>query len=172
MVLGDIKIKAVSGAHEAGLRVWINDQEMHHSPRQIIFALLNSSTQTGTVIHPEHGRFSLDLPLFHIEVINSDYFFNLEIAFKDNAILKSGRKEVVLNDKVLCAKPTISSDRLEIIEKIMSKHYPRVLIHGLIGQTWRNAITCNHAWVGEPSDYVTSGLFAADSVFNYYGKDQ
>jgi len=65
-----------------------------------------------------------------------------------------------------------SSERLAIVEDEMSKHYPRVPIHGLIGQTWRNAVICNHDWVGDASDYVTTSLFAHDSAFNYYGTQQ
>jgi len=62
-----------------------------------------------------------------------------------------------------------SSDRLARVEERMLIHYPSVPMHGLIGQTWRNVEICNHAWVGDASDYVTSGLFATDSAFNFYG---
>lgn len=175
--IGDIKIKAVAGSHEKGLRTWMNDIEVHRSHagnnHKIIFAINNSTTETGSFQYTQSGRLALDLPQFHVEVINSDYFFNMEVSLKDTSILRAGMKQVKLREKVLCASEGMkSSDRMEHVESRMAKHYPRVPIHGLIGQTWRNALVCDHPWVGDASDYVTSGLFATDSAFNYYGTQQ
>lgn len=175
--IGDIKIKAVAGSHEKGLRAWMNDIEIHRAHagnnHKIIFAINNSTTETGSFQYTQTGRLSLDLPQFHVEVINSDYFFNMEVSLKDTSILRAGMKQVKLREKVLCASEGMkSSDRMEHVESRMAQHYPRVPIHGLIGQTWRNALVCDHPWVGDASDYVTSSLFATDSAFNYYGTSQ
>jgi hypothetical protein len=175
--VGDIKIKAVAGSHEAGLRTWMNDIEIHRAHagnnHKIIFAINNSTTETGSFQYTQSGRLSLDLPQFHVEVINSDYFFNMEVSLKDTSILRAGMKQVKLRQKFLCASEGMkTSERMERVESRMAQFYPRVPIHGLIGQTWRNALICDHSWVGDASDYVTSGLFATDSAFNYYGTSQ
>jgi len=176
-VIGDVQVKAISGAHESGLRLWMNDVEVKHAQtaiqNKVIFSYWNSSEFTGSVQFTQKGKFTIDLPQFTVEVTNSDYFFNLEVSLKDSGILRSGAKSTKLHKKFLCSSTGMkSSERLAIVEDEMSKHYPRVPIHGLIGQTWRNAVICDHAWVGDASDYVTSSLFAYDSAFNYYGTAQ
>lgn len=176
-MIGDIKIKAVSGSHDKGLRAWMNDIEIHRAHagnnNKIIFAINNSTTETGSFQYTQTGRLALDLPQFHVEIINSDYFFNMEVSLKDTQVLRAGAKQVKLREKVLCAADGMKSeDRMSHVESRMAKHYPRVPIHGLIGQTWRNALICDHPWVGDASDYVTSSLLASDSAFNYYGTQQ
>jgi len=172
-VIGDVEVKAVAGAHELGLRLWMNDVEIKHAQtaiqNKIIFSYWNSSEQIGSVQFNQKTKFTIDVPQFTIEVTNSDYFFNLEVSLKDASVLRSGSKKSKINKTFLCSSSGMkSSERLAIVEDEMSKHYPRVPIHGLIGQTWRNAVICDHAWVGDASDYVTSSLFAYDSAFNYY----
>jgi len=172
-VIGDISVKAVAGPHDLGLRLWMNDVEITQAStvqNKIIFSYWNSSEETGSVKFSQKSKFTVDVPQFRIEVTNSDYFFNLEVSLKDAAILRAGSKRTSSHTKFLCSATGMkSSDRLVAVEDEMSKHYPRVPIHGLIGQTWRNAMICDHAWVGDASDYVTSSLYAYDSAFNYYG---
>jgi len=173
--IGDVRVKAVAGSHPNGLRLWMNDVEVFQTSVQnkIIFAYWNSSEQSGSVQFSEQSKFTIDVPQFAIEVTNSDYFFNLEVALKDASILRSGSKKTNSHKPFLCSSSGMkSSERLAIVEDEMAKHYPRVPIHGLIGQTWRNAVICNHAWVGDASDYVTSSLFSHDSAFNYYETQQ
>jgi hypothetical protein len=169
--MGDIRVKAIAGSHANGLRVWMNDVEVVQASthNKIIFAYWNSS-QSGSLEFSQQSKFTIDVPQFSVEVTNSDYFFNFEVAFKDVSILRSGSKKTNLHKSFLCSSSGMeSSERLALVEDEMAKHYPRVPIHGLIGQTWRNAVICDHAWVGDASDYVTSSLFAHNSAFNYYG---
>jgi len=172
-VIGDISVKAVAGPHDLGLRLWMNDVEITQAStiqNKIIFSYWNSSEETGSVKFSQKSKFTIDVPQFTIEVTNSDYFFNLEVSLKDASILRSGSKRTNLHTKFLCSASGMkSSDRLVAVEDEMAKHYPRVPIHGLIGQTWRNAVICDHAWVGDASDYVTSSIYSYDSAFNYYG---
>jgi len=172
-VIGDITVKAIAGPHDLGLRLWMNDVEITQAStiqNKIIFSYWNSSEETGSVKFSQKSKFTVEVPQFTVEVTNSDYFFNLEVSLKDVSILRSGSKRTSLHTKLLCSASGMrSSDRLVAVENEMAKHYPRVPIHGLIGQTWRNAMICDHAWVGDASDYVTSSLYAYDSAFNYYG---
>jgi len=172
-VIGDITVKAIAGPHDLGLRLWMNDVEITQAStiqNKIIFSYWNSSEETGSVKFSQKSKFTVEVPQFTVEVTNSDYFFNLEVSLKDVSTLRSGSKRTSLHSKLLCSASGMrSSDRLVAVENEMAKHYPRVPIHGLIGQTWRNAMICDHAWVGDASDYVTSSLYAYDSAFNYYG---
>lgn len=130
----------------------------------------NSTTETGSIEYIHHGRVVVDTPMFNIAVNNADYFFNLEVMYKDHDVLRAGKKSVKLRELYLCSNDGLKSeDRMKRVESRMNQFYPHVPLHGLIGQTWRNAQICDHAWVGDASDYVTSDLFAADSAFNYYG---
>jgi len=170
--IGDVNVQAVAGPHESGLRLWMNGVEVHHAQTainsKIIFSIFNTS-ESGVLTYTTVGRFSIDVPQFTIEVTNSDYFFNLEVSLKDSTVLRSGAKKTNLHKKFLCSSSGVKSDdRLRMVEDEMAQHYPRIPMHGLIGQTWRNSVICDHAWVGDASDYVTSGIFAHDSAFNYY----
>lgn len=174
-LMGDIRLKLAAGAHGAGLQAYMNDIEIryhHHTVNQkIVFALSNTTIETGSIVFAEKGKIVVDTPLFNIAIQNADYFFNLEVVYKDHEVLRAGRKQVKLREVNLCLTNGMTSDeRLRLVEERMAHFYPRVALHGLIGQTWRNVLICNRAWVGDASDYVTSNLFAADSAFNYYAK--
>jgi hypothetical protein len=177
-LLGDIRIKAIAGPHDLGLQLYMNDIQIHlqhhqRSHNKIIFAIGNSSRETGSIEYVHRGRVVVDTPMFNIAIHNADYFFNMEVIYKDHEVLRAGKKSVKLRELYLCSNDGMKSeDRMKRVEQRMNQFYPHVPLHGLIGQTWRNAQICDHAWVGDASDYVTSDLFATDSAFNYYGTPQ
>jgi hypothetical protein len=110
--------------------------------------------------------------LFNIDVVNSDYFFNLGMSLKNRETLRIGSKRHTITDHSICEQDRVgysgAAGNHGAIESSLAKKYHNapIAIHGLIGQTWRNVRVCDKDWMGAVQDYVTSNLFSSDSFFN------
>jgi len=135
-----------------------------------------------TVDVQHHDRVLITSDEFAITVINSDMFFNIETALLDRQLLRLGAPRHTITDHKLCGQEnevdvtklhrsnTTSEHSHGQVEAALQRKYGgvQVPLHGLIGQTWRNAIVCGKNWIGAVTDYVASDLFASDYFFNFY----
>jgi len=119
-----LSIKAIAGSHAKGMTVYVNDKPLtpsktannvHHT-----VAKANNNTQVITVTYTHSDSLVINSPLFTITVTNSDMFFNFGVSFHSPSLLSAG------------------STLHHVTDKDQSS-YPSYAMHGLIGQTWRNA---------------------------------
>jgi hypothetical protein len=150
------QIKVFAGSHSEGLKVWVNQIKLE--PNQIGGSIsFNNNTDTDSIYLPRHDKLFVQTPLFHIEVTNSDYFFNIRFTLLDQNLLRLGAQELILDDDS-------SLDKLSLL-------YPNVAIDGLLGQTWRNVRYASGApFRGEIEDYMilSHGLLDPNFLFSVY----
>jgi hypothetical protein len=178
---GDVHISMVAGSHAAGLRLWIGTsahelKEVRVGER-LRWSLSNDTTEMVTVTHNHHGEVVVDTPLFTIEVVNSDYFFNLGMSLKNHQMLRIGATRHTITDGTTCEQDRLgyaghAAGNLGAAESQLLKKYHNapVAIHGLIGQTWRNVKVCGKEWMGAVGDYVVSDIFSSDYHFNVFSQ--
>ena len=108
------------------------------------------------VVNAEVVRLHLD-DLFDIEIVNSDYFFNMAIVCNRGDWLRAGRLQFHMpNDRMKQHSP-----------------YPNIPLHGLLGQTWRNVKYANgHVYEGDIMDYAAEekDIYFVDFMYNQYKK--
>jgi len=176
----DRQVEMISGSHTAGMTLKINGQIMHRGTYKF-------ATKSGDVVvtYRSHQQAQISSPQFSFLIYNSDMFFNIETGLNDRRLLRLGSSRHAITDSHLCAKEDHvdeskvqhqqhSDDVVEhnhgAVEAALQKKYggAQVPLHGLIGQTWRNAVVCGKNWVGSVPDYVASDLFASDYFFNFF----
>jgi len=147
LIVGKNKIRATAGTYSDGLRLWLNDVAIESKSAPI-------SKESLFLTHQSHDNFYIRTPLFHIEVTNSDHFFNLRVLLLNDYLLNAGQTLLELDHA------TPEPDELAI--------YPSAPIHGLIGQTWRNIrYPENGAYEGTVDDYLILSNNIFDPVFPY-----
>jgi len=110
-----------------------------------------TSVKAGSVEIVNHRRAVVNTKTFKITVTNSDKFMNQEMEMIEPELVVLGSKRVVLKD----------NQRL----------HPEVPVHGLQGQTWRNAeYPSGLEYEGSIMDYhvVSGNIYGTDFVFNQY----
>jgi hypothetical protein len=145
------QIKLVSGSHNAGLRLWLDDQEQDLTQAITWRSLANDNTTYFSA--RANDQFAFRTSNFLIEVTNSDLFFNLQVSLLDTQLL-------LLGAPVVHAEKHVTDD---------STNLPA--LHGLIGQTWRNVVyTDGILYEGEILDYLVSSgnLFDPHFTFSKY----
>jgi hypothetical protein len=167
-----INIKTVAGPHHKGLRVWINDEEMHKSHKAVV---MTTTTTTGanttdasasevSISHPHHDVLVVSFPLYTIEVTNSDWFFNFNLVFHAPEVLEAGRDMHYLHD----SRPHAATKPAYLNDVTVYPSYP---MHGLVGQTWKNArYAAKRMYQGDIDDYMLLDhqLFSTQFLFNLY----
>jgi hypothetical protein len=162
--VADAHVKLVAGTHESGLRVWVNDVELHRGTH--IKHLSNNVTSSLRYHH--NGRVEIHTNMLSLEIVNSDMFMNLQAALNDHQLLKVGSIKHTVTDKSIC-RTNSETHNHQLIESTVAKKYPVTSqLHGLIGQTWRNVKVCNRDYMGTVQDYLVSDLFATDYHYSYY----
>jgi len=169
-----IRIKVVAGPHHKGLRAWVNDEEFN-SHRRVHLPIVTGNTSISdasskiTIGHPHHDVIIVSSPLFTIEVTNSDWFFNFNIIFHDQEILAAGRMLHYITDSRPGKGTTLFTEQQ--IARNPRYGYPKYPMHGLVGQTWKNArYPAKRFYEGEVDDYMMLDhtLFGNQFLFNLY----
>jgi hypothetical protein len=159
----DSHVKLVAGTHEAGLRIWLNDQEIRRGTH--IKAFTNTSAY---IKYRQNGRVEIHTEIMNFDIANSDMFMNLRVALNNHQLLRVGGIHHTVTDHAICKANTETSN-YQLIEQTVAAKYPVTTpLHGLIGQTWRNVKVCSKDWMGTVQDYITSDLFASDYHYNYF----
>jgi hypothetical protein len=162
--VGESHVKMVAGTHEAGMRVWVNDMEIKRG------AHINrlASNVTGSLRYHHNGKVDINTDVMGLQIVNSDMFFNIRAALKDEQLLRVGSTKHTVTDKAVC-KTNSETHNHQLVESTVAKKYPVTTpLHGLIGQTWRNVLVCGRNWMGTVQDYLVSDLFASDNHYNYF----
>jgi len=186
---GEVYVRAVAGSHEAGLRVWMGpsvsdmtEVHMHAHAHGIRWSMSNDTADVAILRYTTFGEFTVETPLFTVNVVNSDYFFNMGMSLKSNELLKVGSIKHTVTDHKLCDVNSVGKHSGEghshsydrAVETAVAAKYPAAKglpqVHGLIGQTWRNVKVCSKEWMGNVQDYVVADLFSEDYVFNFYAQ--
>jgi hypothetical protein len=165
---GSNKILLQPSSHSAGMKVFLNDHELHTS---LNTRRLSGSNTSALLQFENKDTFGLYTDLFVIRIVNSDYFFNLDFALKDQTILNAGSKPLQITGEICELESNmnkLATDHKSVIAKKLKDQYPAYPLHGLIGQTWRNAIYCGRYYEGSVDDYVVDSLFGNEHTFNYY----
>jgi hypothetical protein len=138
-LIGNNKIRAVSGSHSEGLRLFINGVLM---PISQIHHPLSNTSSSNFVFYPQSDKLVVHTDLFDIELINSNYFFNLRVSLLSSQLLHLG--------------------------SLVSGEHPNVPIHGLIGQTWKDVkYVEGRPYEGEIEDYMITSKNIFDPVFPF-----
>jgi len=131
----------------------------------------DESAGSYVTLHTDH---------FNIRIVNSDYFLNMQIAIIDKNILELGSKLVSLSENSAKCKLdaqlyTNHNDNVNVhthddspVHELLAQQYPAIPLHGLVGQTWRNAQVCGHFYEGHVDDYMVSSLFGQQYTFNFF----
>jgi hypothetical protein len=114
----------------------------------------------------------LESESFYLNIANSDYFFNFGFGVKDEKVLAKGAKVLDIKGEICERESSQHSTTLSNthIRKQLADTYPAYPLHGLLGQTWRNAVYCGRYYEGTVDDYVTGDLFGNSHTFNYFNQ--
>jgi hypothetical protein len=156
------KVRIVSRSHQQGLQLFSiengQEKEIHMKKRLIL------TTPDGyhvSLLQTSPNTIVINSLFFKMTVSNSDYFFNIGIAMHDDNLMKHGAKK-----NTICGGDGTGMDGVAMIGGVL---YPAVPIHGVIGQTWKNAVYCaGRLYEGEWDDYQVQGLFDNDFRFNQF----
>jgi hypothetical protein len=181
---GTRHVTLVAGTHTRGMFVSIHGEAVEPKGR---YSFTAKDGQVVIVHIQHHDRVVIRSDEFIITVTNSDMFFNLETTLLDRQLLRLGAPRHTITDHVLCQQEQDASTIILTpthgrphnstmehnhgrVEAILQQKYggAQVPLHGLIGQTWRNALVCGKNWIGSVADYVASDLYASDYFFNFY----
>jgi hypothetical protein len=167
---GSDKVLLQSGAHSEGMKVYINEKEIVASKHIHQFSARDNVTAIAQ--YRSSNKFSFNSDRFFINVVNSDYFFNLEFGLKDSQALLSGAKQMRVTGEICeresrMHKTLLTETKAQITAKLANT-YPAYPLHGLVGQTWRNAEYCGRYYEGTVDDYVTGSLFGGEHTFNNF----
>jgi hypothetical protein len=163
---GATQISFQSGAHSVGQTVVVNGKVIESSTHAHIY---HNGNLTLTMVY-NNGEVTLSTSTLYFQIVNSDYFFNMDFGVRDEAIIRAGAKSLVIKGEIceLEARKVVSVTGTGKIQAQLAAAYPAVPMHGLLGQTWRNAMFCGRYFEGTVDDYVTGGLFSNQHTFNYY----
>jgi hypothetical protein len=156
------QLRLISGSHEQGITLMIVENGIQRPltlKRRLILT-------TNDQYHPSILRVGVNVIVintlfFKMTVSNSDGFFNLAIAMHDDNLMRHGAVKMTI-----CAGDMTGNDGVGMVG---GPAYPTVPIHGVIGQTWKNAVYCaNRLYEGEWEDYQINNLFDNDFRYNQY----
>jgi hypothetical protein len=170
----DTKISFQSGAHADGMRVFVNEKEI--TPGKHIHRFTARNSSQAIMQYRSKTAVEIDTDSMFIRVVNSDYFFNIDFGMKNSQILTAGNRPLHITGEVCEIESRTPRAQLQgadtkaIITKKLKETYPAYPLHGLIGQTWRNAVYCGRYYEGTVDDYVTGGLFSNEHTFNYFNQ--
>jgi len=157
-----VEIRVASGSVYKGLTLHINakkvemgKQARHH---KIHLNTFDDELSNEYVEVVSNRHIIISTPLLKLNLKNSDYFLNQEIELVDDSMKKMGEERYFLKDGQ--SYPTDSNSTI-------------VQLHGLQGQTWRNAeYPSGLEYQGSIMDYAVAdnNLFGTDFVFNLFKK--
>jgi len=151
------KIKLVSGSQSSGMTVFVNGVQQFFNASSNGIALASGAK----LILMKDGSVQLKTDDFKFVIVNSDYFFNLQVQLLRGDVLRAGATRV---------KSTGSK-----MTPAMRGSYPNYPMHGLLGQTWRNTLFHGaKPFEGDVMDYAieqegsNETVFGTEFVFNQY----
>jgi len=164
---GTQQITFQSGAHSTGLIVLVNGKPIVASDHVHNYQSVNN--QTMNMVFKQNDEVVISTNGLYFKIVNSDYFFNMDFGVRDASIIQKGAPHLVIRGEVCETESrSVQKTRTGTIQAKIKATYPDVPLHGLLGQTWRNAVFCGRYFEGNVDDYVTGSLFSNEHTFNYF----
>jgi hypothetical protein len=155
-------LKLVADSHHNGFHLSSFDGKQEtpmHLKKRLI--LTTPDEYHVSVLRTSKNQIVINSLFFKMTISNSDHFFNVAIAMHDDNLMKHGATKLVL-----CGGDGTGLDGVGMIG---GPSYPHVPVHGIIGQTWRNAVYCGGLlYEGQWDDYELKSLFDNDFRFNEF----
>jgi len=159
------QLRLVSGSHTSGVGINIIENGVErplHLKRRLI--LTTNDQYHASILRVNVNTIVINTLFFKMTVTNSEGFLNLAISMHDDNLMRHGAAKMII-----CAGDLSGKDGAAMIG---GPAYPTVPIHGVIGQTWKNAVYCGaHLYEGEWEDYQVDSLFNNDFRYNEYVVD-
>jgi hypothetical protein len=156
------QLRLISGSHEQGITLSIVENGVERPlnlKRRLI--LTTHDQYHASILRVGVNVVVINTLFFKMTVSNSDGFFNLAISMHDDNLMRHGAVKMTI-----CGGDMTGQDGVGIVG---GPAYPTVPIHGVIGQTWKNAVYCaGHLYEGEWEDYQIDNLFDRDFRYNQY----
>jgi len=149
------RVHVHSGAHAQGLQVMVDGIAKQPGQSPIEFP---GSKGMISINFVAYDRLIVSNGEFHMVIVNSDYFVNIQLSMIDPEPLLLGREQVTVQG---------SHDDSGV--------YPTMPLHGLIGQTWKNIhYGDGRLYEGDVDDYLlaSNDLFGSDFTFNKFQRSQ
>jgi len=148
-LVGQDKIRIVAGSHLDGMSVDVNGASFVVSSDR-----MKLNQKDAVIFHPQADKLIIVTPLFELELVNSDYFFNLRVSLLDHTLLVAGSTPLSVDSQDTGAT--------------VAQTYPIAHIHGLIGQTWKNIkYDSGLMYEGTIDDYIVVSRNVLDPKFPY-----
>lgn len=156
------KLRLLAGSHQQGITLFAQqgktEQEISLHKRML---LTTPDTYHVSVFQTSKSQIVINSLFFKMTISNSDHFFNVAIAMHDDNLMKHGATRLIM-----CGG---DGSGLDGIGMIGGPSYPQVPIHGIIGQTFKNALYCGgRMYEGEWDDYEVNDLYSTDFRYNQF----
>lgn len=156
------QLRLIAGSHATGMQLNIVEngvERVLNLKRRLI--VTTSDQYHASILRVNTNTIVINTLFFKMTVSNSDGFLNLAIAMHDDNLMRHGAAKMTI-----CAGDLSGQDGVGMIG---GPAYPTVPIHGVIGQTWKNAVYCGaRLYEGEWDDYQLNSLFDNDFRYNQY----
>lgn len=156
------QLRLIAGSHTTGMQLNIVEngvERVLNLKRRLI--VTTSDQYHASILRVNANTIVINTLFFKMTVSNSEGFLNLAIAMHDDNLMRHGAAKMTI-----CAGDLSGQDGVGMIG---GPAYPTVPIHGVIGQTWKNAVYCGgHLYEGEWDDYQLNSLFDNDFRYNQY----
>jgi len=157
----DQHVEVRSNAHDNGLSVFINGDEIQTSNKQQVLTTVYNKNTHAVVSYPINGKLIFETEKWQIVATNADFFINIQVSLLDSDIMRQGRQKVMFSG--------VHPDTQELTQGELPTVKPH--IHGLVGQTWLNAEYANkQLFEGEILEYwlESNNLFGNDFMYNNF----
>lgn len=156
------QLRIISGSHQQGMTLMIveNGKERVLNLKRRLIVTTNDQYH-ASILRVAANTIVINTLFFKMTISNSENFLNLAIAMHDDNLMRHGAAKMTI-----CAGDMSGQDG---VGSVAGPAYPTVPIHGVIGQTWKNAIYCgSHLYEGEWEDYQIDSMFSNDFRYNQY----
>jgi len=156
------KIRLVAGDHQNGLSLFTQqgktEQVLELHKRML---LTTPDNYHVSVLQTSKNQIVINSLFFKMTISNSDKFFNIAVAMHDDNLMKHGSAKLMM-----CAGDGTGLDGVAMVG---GPTYPSIPIHGIIGQSWKNAVYCGgRLYEGEWDDYEVNDLYSNDFRYNQF----
>lgn len=156
------QLRIVSGTHTQGMTMHIMEngkERVLNLKRRLI--VTTSDQYHASILRVSANTIVINTLFFKMTVSNSEGFLNLAIAMHDDNLMRHGAAKMTI-----CAGDLSGQDG---VGSVAGPAYPTVPIHGVIGQTWKNAVYCGaRLYEGDWEDYQVDSMFSTDFRYNQY----
>ncbi len=143
------------------LRMWVPLPAAHEKPIVISlsYPVADNSSATCQLRLSCHHRITLFCDPGQLDFVNADFFFNMQATLTDKHIAHRGLRQ-----------PPVRGPKRADGDSLSSYPCSAVPLHGLLGQSWCNAVYAP-SWLsyeGDVADYMVQSPFATRFAFTQW----